>query len=76
MSDAKRALASYHVTDFLPENHDARRYIERLAAERDRYREALEQIVEWGTYGYQDLNSGGVLAHVRKHAREALGRAA
>jgi len=43
-----------------------------LRAEYDRLRVALEQIEDRATHGYQDLNSGGVLASIRLLAREAL----
>lgn len=43
-----------------------------LGEEIEHLRKGLRQIVQWATYGYQDLNSGGVLAHVRKHAELTL----
>jgi hypothetical protein len=41
MTPERGVLASYRVTDFLPENHDARHYIERLETEVERLREEL-----------------------------------
>lgn len=43
-----------------------------LTREVERLREALRTIEQRGTYGYQDLNSGGVLASVRRIAHDAL----